>query len=556
MRKRDHSAVTPPPGGPPTIEGYADLTVIGRGASSTVYRAHQEGYDRLVAVKVLNIDVSDRKAQRRFVRERSLNGRLSNHPNVVTVLDSGFVDGRHPYLTMEHYEPGSLSDRLTRRGPFDVALALHIGIRIAGALETAHRIGVLHRDVKPQNVLLSAYGEPALADFGIATILEMEQSLTAGLTPVHAAPELLEGADPSVAADVYALGSTIFTVLAGAAPFAGPPGEGVLAQLLRITTSDLPSMPRADVPASLIEALRASMAKRPAERTATAADFGAALRSIQTELGLSVTALPVEDIGEPIAAVATPAAPSMPPPIDDTIDAVGAGPAMPAVAATAEHRPAAPPAPTATTAPIANPAPAFTAAAEIDEPTIGRPVDEPTIAGRPLSARRLPEVDVDERRRWPLVVAGVAVVAIAGTTIAVLRGGDEAAAPPPSTTTIATESSAAVTETTGIGDDDIAAFVPTGVSASIDSGQVLLTWTDQTGGDAPHLVEIKRSDDAPAMLEPVMTGQASYVVPGMDPSTSACFRIKAVLSIGGPEAVTADSEWVCINAVAVTTTAG
>ena len=160
-----------------------------------MYQATQDGYDRRVALKVLNIDISDRRAQRRFQRERALNGRLSDHPNVVTVLDSGFVDGRYPYLAMELFELGSLSDQLRQRGPFTVPAALHIGVRIAGALESAHRLGVLHRDVKPQNILQSRFGEPALADFGIAAILEleMEHSLTAALTPVHAAPRAAGG---------------------------------------------------------------------------------------------------------------------------------------------------------------------------------------------------------------------------------------------------------------------------------------------------------------------------------------------------------------------------
>jgi serine/threonine-protein kinase PknK len=278
----------------PTIAGFSDLTIIGHGATATVYRAMQDGFDRDVAIKVLHLDISDRRAQKRFQRERSLNGRLSNHPNVVTVLDSGFVDGRHPYLVMEYLEAGSLADRLKQRGPFELALSMHVGVRIAGALETAHRVGVLHRDVKPSNVLLSRFEEPALADFGIAAILEMEQSFTAALTPVHAAPELLEGAEPSPQTDVYALGSTLYTLLAGTAPFAGPTGEGMLAQLLRITTSDVPTLARHDVPIELLQLLRHAMAKRPENRIASAGEFGERLQGFQQQFGLAVSVLPVE----------------------------------------------------------------------------------------------------------------------------------------------------------------------------------------------------------------------------------------------------------------------
>jgi serine/threonine protein kinase len=297
------SPETEQPPSVPTIPGFGSLTIIGHGSTATVYKARQDGFDRDVAIKVLNVDISDRRAQKRFQRERSLNGRLSDHPNVVTVLDSGFIDGRYPYLAMEFFEQGSLADQLKQRGPFEVPLVLHIGVRIAGALETAHRLGVLHRDVKPHNILLSRFGEPALADFGIAAILEMEQSMTAALTPIHAAPELLEGADPTARTDVYALGSTLYTLLAGVAPFGGPPGEGMLSQLLRIATTDVPSLTRPDMPPGLSDLLKASMAKRPEDRIESAGAFGEALRDLQRGLPGSVSTLPVESLGllEPIS---------------------------------------------------------------------------------------------------------------------------------------------------------------------------------------------------------------------------------------------------------------
>ncbi len=280
----------------PTIAGFGGLTVIGHGSTATVFRARQDGFDREVAIKVLNVDISDRRAQKRFQRERSLNGRLSDHPNVVTVLDSGFVDGRYPYLAMEFFEQGSLADQLRAGGPFEVTRTLHIGVRIAGALETAHRLGVLHRDVKPHNILMSRFGEPALADFGIAAILEMEHSMTAALTPIHAAPELLEGADPTPKSDVYALGSTLYTLLAGAPPFGGPPGEGMLSQLLRIATTDVPALTRADMPPGLLELLRDCMAKRPEDRIASAEEMGQRLRDVQRGLNVTVSTLPVETL--------------------------------------------------------------------------------------------------------------------------------------------------------------------------------------------------------------------------------------------------------------------
>jgi len=114
------------------------------------------------------------------------------------------------------------------------------------------------------------------------------------LTPVHAAPAILEGGDPSPTTDVYALGSTVYTLLAGSPPFAGPPGQGMLAQLLRITTSDLPALVRADVPPSLMLALREATAKHPEDRTPTAVAFGRLLQMVQDDLGLSRTTLALD----------------------------------------------------------------------------------------------------------------------------------------------------------------------------------------------------------------------------------------------------------------------
>lgn len=404
----------------PDIAGYRDLQVIGRGATATVYRATQEEFGRTVAIKLLHVDVSDRRAQRRFAREKAINGRLSNHPNVVTVYESGFVDGRSPYLVMEYFGHGSLAQRLAERGPFSVESALHVGVRIAGALASAHAAGVLHRDVKPQNVLLSQFGEPALADFGIATVLEMEQSLTAGLTPVHAAPELLEQGEPSPRSDVYALASTIYHLLAGTPPFAGPAGEGMLAQLLRITSMEMPAFARRDVPDSLVAALRSALAKRPEERP-TGAEFGRLLQQVQTELGLPRTPLPVElpdELSETRPDTSLDAdAPATPAPPDADAPVVGAGAIdsptlLPAAAAPEAAAPE-------TAVPASLP-PIDHADADV---TVGAVDDAPTVLGR----QRHPAPAEPSRRRPRLIAVGVAslLVAAAAGLVALVAGGDD-----------------------------------------------------------------------------------------------------------------------------------
>jgi serine/threonine-protein kinase PknK len=598
IRRRDRkqgapggSTATEDSPAPPSIFGYRDLVVIGRGATATVYRAVQDGFDRQVAVKVLNVDISDRRAQKRFQRERSLNGRLSNHPNVVTVLDSGFVDGRYPYLAMEFLENGSLADQLRQRGPFDVADALHIGVRIAGALETAHRLGVLHRDVKPHNILSSRFGEPALADFGIAAILEMEHSLTNALTPVHAAPEVLEGADATARTDVYALGSTLYTLLAGTAPFAGPPGEGMLAQLLRITTSDLPVLARGDVPELLVDALRTATAKRPEARFTTSAEFGEALRDVQRAMGGSVTWLPIDTAVVAAAKDAADAERAVPAGVDDPTPtptprqlaeptpasglALGvadstAGSARtdeqsvpsPAPAATSTPTPAAPLPPP--TRPVTPPPPPAVPAATSDEPlhtvTVAPAEPElvraaattsaPAVVARDdealtVSARQLhplkPVVE-KRRRRW---VAPVAVVAAlgAGVTVGVLlTGGDDDAnvtGPPPSNTV------ALGTQTTVF---DKTPFVPTGVTITPKGDVLEISWTDNTGGQSEHLIRYGVADEPAPTTSPVAKkGASSLLLTGVAATAPICVKVVAVLGYVNDVLELAESQHQCAN---------
>src|SRR5436305_4526293 len=140
------------------IDGYEDAAVIGRGGFAVVYRARQRAFHRTVAVKVLSGATVDDATLRRFDRERAAIGTLSGHPNIVTVYDSGLTANGVPYLAMEHLARGSLADELHRTGPLDWRQVLPWGIKLTGALESAHRLGVLHRDIKPENVLLSNFG--------------------------------------------------------------------------------------------------------------------------------------------------------------------------------------------------------------------------------------------------------------------------------------------------------------------------------------------------------------------------------------------------------------
>lgn len=280
------------------VPGYRILEKVGEGGFSVVYRAYQERLDRQVALKVLSVGAVGAVAMNRFQHECRITGRLTGHPNVVTVLETGWTGAGRPYVAMEYFEQGSLLDRLRREGPLPVPDVLRIGVKMAGALAATHENGVLHRDVKPQNILVSRYGEPALTDFGIALLIgSPDEGHSPAFTPHHAAPEVLAGGPPGVPADLYSLGSTLYQLLAGLPAFQGPPGEDLAAFTRRVLQESPPPIPRPDVPAPVREAIGTAMAKAPERRFTSAVAMARRLQQVQGELGLPVTDLahsPVE----------------------------------------------------------------------------------------------------------------------------------------------------------------------------------------------------------------------------------------------------------------------
>ncbi|WP_167114209.1 serine/threonine-protein kinase [Rhodococcus sp. A14] len=280
-------------------EGFEDASIAGRGGFGIVYRCRQPALDRLVAVKVLSPD-PDHMDRARFLREQQAMGRLSGHPNIVHVLQAGITYTGRPYIVMPFHRRDSLDSWITHHGALTTAETLAVGVKLAGALETAHRGGVLHRDVKPANILLTEYAEPQLTDFGIARITggeETTQGLVAG-SPAYTAPELLSGADASTVTDVYGLGATLFTALAGRPAYARRRGEQVFAQLLRIGTEPLPDLREQGVPEAVCEVIESAMARDPAERPRTAADLGGALREAGEHIGLAMADIPLPLVGD------------------------------------------------------------------------------------------------------------------------------------------------------------------------------------------------------------------------------------------------------------------
>jgi eukaryotic-like serine/threonine-protein kinase len=258
----DQSA-TPLP--PPAVPGLTGLTVLARGGYATVYRATQESVGREVAVKVENRAFSSERDQRRFLREARASGRMSSHPHVVDLFDAGMTPDGHPYLIMELCD-GSYADRI-KTLPLSAGEAREVGMKIADALADAHALGVLHRDVKPANILISRFGEPALADFGLAVLAETrDTSITLEvLTPAYAPREMFRaGTPPSPAADVYSLCATLYALLRGRPPRWQDDRNPSLVTLLELFERPVPDLP--GVPAVLLEVLRSGMTNEPGAR--------------------------------------------------------------------------------------------------------------------------------------------------------------------------------------------------------------------------------------------------------------------------------------------------
>ncbi|MFI7131886.1 serine/threonine-protein kinase [Nonomuraea sp. NPDC050153] len=562
--------------------GYRVLDQAGQGGFAVVYRAYQERLDRVVALKVLSVDRVDQRTMRRFQRELQLTGRLTGHPNVVTVFDTGVTRSGKPYIAMDYFENGSLRDKVRKEGPLPVPDVLRAGVKLAGALAAVHEAGVLHGDIKPQNILISRYGELAIADFGVARVVDSSEisATSQAFTPLHAAPEVLTGQPHSASTDIYSLGSTLYHLLAGQPAFHNPTDPSIAPLMYRVLSIEPPPINRTDVPPPVLETVLRAMSKQPEARYGSAREFARRLQEVQAELGLPVTDLVGQDPG-PGPAMATVPRPRFddpptgePPPPGSpqppaTSQPASTGHRLPTTGnhlpSTGHHLPGGPGRPSPF-APEAQPSPFAPEAraggtGEIHAtgrhatgtggvPGTGRPgapappvgVSATTPPARggvtaPGGGARLP--------RGLVIGAAVAAVVIGGTSAAVylsLQRNQTPQATRPEASEPGTQ------DTEPIDKRSIAALTPRGLKVTADQGALVeLRWTLPAGARRYPVVlqrsPIKKGDQAITALG---QGATATRVAGLDPARGYCFLVGVPLRISQSSTV-AWSKPTCIR---------
>lgn len=418
----------------PNISGYSIVDRLGSGGFASVYLAVDDTTQVKSAIKVLHDHTSKPDDLRRFERERLSLRALSGHPNIVAVYDSGETDDGQHYTVLEYIDGGSVRDRITAGGALHWASAVEIGVQICAALDVAHRSGVLHRDVKPANILLDG-DQAKLSDFGIARLVGQSQVTAAQSiigTLAYTPPEVFHNEPFDGRGDIYQLGISLYEMLLGRAPFTSAAADNKATIIRRILENPAPPLAQFDIPQPLSDLLDEVLAKDPADRPQSAASFGKRLNDVERELGRPITEVGVDtdsivadtstillDTGEtestePDNSVDGAAS-------DETIAAVATPPQVPIVEPPADaDLTVAEPRPTGATSILAPQAPegekpVTTIAPET--PRVHAPKEPATAAQPTRPVETTPAESNDRRRRWPWVVGLLLLAAAVGGSV-------------------------------------------------------------------------------------------------------------------------------------------
>ncbi len=262
-----------------TIAGYEVEAVVGSGGIGILYRARQLRLDRPVALKLVDAEVARQPVVRERLRREARTVAALDHPNIVPLYEAGEEDGTL-YIATRWVDGTELGAVIRRDGPLEPRRAARIAAQIASALEVAHEQGLLHRDVKPSNMILTSEDHVYLTDFGLTKRADSASGFTAGGqmlgTIDYVAPEQIEGGEADPRGDVYGLACVLYETLVGTAPFAG--SSGGMAKMWAHLNAEPPSVreQRPEVPQALDDAIQTALAKKPEDRPSAAA-FGPAV---------------------------------------------------------------------------------------------------------------------------------------------------------------------------------------------------------------------------------------------------------------------------------------
>ncbi|NLA35318.1 MAG: serine/threonine protein kinase [Actinobacteria bacterium] len=472
-----------PPSPPPALGGFEHIRLLGSGGFADVFLYQQLHPRRQVAVKVLLKDKLGTASAEGFTDEANLMAQLATHPSIVSVYQAGVSDDGRPYLVMEYCSKPNLQIR-HKRERFSEAETLRVGIEVAGAVETAHRAGILHRDIKPANILSTDYGRSALTDFGISATTNSDMS---GMSLPWSPPESFKvPAQGDARSDVYSLAATLYTLLTNRSPFEVPGGSNSEIDLIaRIQSTPVPALGRHDVSPSLEATLRRAMAKNPGERYASAIEFGRALQKVQIEQGMAVS--PIDVLEDEIAAIEedddegrtqfrgitsidaqrAPSIPAVPPAVSrphsiDTTAAASNADVGEVVDETIRRAPA------PAVAPTPAPAPGFAAAPPVEDTVRPAPVEGASPQADPPAPRRRLGI-------WIAAAAVLLVVVVVGVAL-VISPQEEVEAAPERTTSAPVDV---------IDEDSGPAPTVTDLSGVAGAAGVVFTWTnpDPRDGD-------------------------------------------------------------------------
>jgi serine/threonine-protein kinase PknK len=454
------------------IPGITDVEEVASTSAYTTYRVRDAGSGQLAYVKVVRGTSRPPSVVQRFAAEQDVLKDLATHPNLVSVFGNGTTANGEQFVVTEVTPATTLADRIKTAPPVTGPEVLRLGIRASGALESVHRGGVVHGDLRATNIVLDDRGEPNVADVGLATLTGASVASAGDARELqHASPEQLDGQYLTPASDQYSLATALYHLLAGEAAFVRPGETSVVPVIKRIATEPAPDLKSKGVPPPVADVVHKALSKSPGERYPNMQSFARALQQAEVALGLPVTDLTVMTPSTQLPTVweSAPAAPSPPP----------------------------------AAAPIASGPPS-------GAPSAGPPPSTP--AGPPAS---MPSTASTGSRRPLLIGIGIAVVIVLIAAVLLTRGGGSKKNASSSTTGITTTTAkrrASTTTTTSAG-SSFTDFAPAGfhtITESFDHGTVEAFVPNDWNDDFPVQLDngepqLRIAPDATAFVDGTFT---------------------------------------------------